>query len=271
MFRISCFADEISPDLHEQIALLRELGIHYVELRSMWNKNVLDLTDEEAETIRAAFAENGIRVSAIGSPIGKVDIDCELEPYLDKMERAIELAHRFGTKYIRIFSFYLKGHTLDESREKVMRRLSILLGMARRAGVVLCMENEAGIYGQKSERCQDVYETMNDPAFRGVIDPSNYVIAGERPFESLKRVHRWIEYVHVKDNRGGRETVPAGEGDGQMAEVLDFLRYHDGMFVSLEPHLAKAGALRGFSGVDMFRVAHRALTGLLDRLGIAYE
>lgn len=270
MFRITCFADEISPDLNKQIKMMKSLGIRYVELRSVWDKGVLDLSDEEVKTIKKLFDENGIFVSSIGSPIGKVDIDCDFEEYLEKFYRAIELAHFFGTRYIRIFSFYHEGKTLDEIRDKVIKRLALMLGVAKREGIVLCHENEAGIYGQLSDRCKDILDTMGDENFRAVIDPSNYVVAGERPFESLKRVHNYIEYVHVKDSISGGEIVPAGKGDGQMREILDFLRYHEDMFVTLEPHLAEAGSMRGFSGEELFKMAHKALVGILDELGIKY-
>ncbi len=270
MFRISCFADEISPDVAVQASVMKGLGIKYVELRSVWDKNVLELTDDEAAEVKKIFDENGISVSSIGSPIGKVDIDCEFETYLKKFYRAIEMAKFFGTKYIRIFSFFIGDKTLDECREKVIKRLEIMLGIAKRNGIVICHENEAGIYGQKSVRCKDILDSMNDANFRAVIDPSNFVIAGEHPFESLKRVHKYIEYVHIKDSISGGDIVPAGEGDGQMREVLDFLRYHDGMFVTLEPHLAQAGRMRGFSGEELFGIAYKALTKLLTELGIEY-
>ena len=270
MFRISCFADEISPDINEQVRVMKSLGLKYVELRSVWDKSAIELDENELAVVKKTFDENGISVSSIGSPIGKVELDCNFEEYLEKFYRAIELAHMFGTKYIRIFSFYHKDKTLDESREKTLKRLAILLGIAKREGIVLCHENEADIYGQKSDRCKDILDTMNDVNFRAVIDPSNYVIAGEHPFESLKKIHKYIEYVHVKDSISGGEIVPAGKGDGQMREVLDFLRYHDGMFTTLEPHLILAGSMRGFSGEELFTIAYKALTDLLKELGIEY-
>ena len=270
MFRISSFADEISPDMNVQIEVLRSLGIKYVELRSMWDKNVLDLSDEEALRIKKAFDENGIAVSSIGSPLGKVDVDSDIKPHLEKLYRAIELANLFKTKYIRIFSFYHEGKTLAECREKTMRRLEIMVGVAKRDGITLCHENEAAIYGEKGDECRDILETVNDDNLRAVLDPANYVLAGEHPFDCLKKEHKFVEYLHIKDAFFGGEIVPAGKGEGEVREVLDFLRYHDGMFVTLEPHLMLAGSMKGFSGPEQFTIAHRALTSLLDELGIEY-
>ncbi|MCR5457461.1 MAG: sugar phosphate isomerase/epimerase [Clostridiales bacterium] len=270
MFRISCFADEISPDINEQVRVMKSLGIKYVEFRSVWDKNAIDLDDNELAKVKKVFDENGISVSSIGSPIGKVDIDSDFEEHIGKFNRAIELAHLFGTNYIRIFSFYHKDKTLKECREKVMERLKVLLDIAKREGIILCHENEADIYGQQSDECKDILETINDNNFRAVHDSSNYVIAGEHPFDALKKIHKYIEYVHIKDSIFGGEIVPAGKGDGQVREVLEFLRYHDGMFTTLEPHLVLAGSMRGFSGEELFTIAYRALTDLLKELGIEY-
>lgn len=272
MFRISCFADEISKDLDVQIQIMKELGIKYLELRTIWEKNVLQLTLAETKKLKGILDENGLKVSSVGSPIGKVDLDFDFEEHLLSLYKAIAIAKILETKYIRIFSFYLNGREIDACREKVIRKLSVMAGIAAQNGVVLLMENEAGIYGEASPHCQELYEAIDHPCLRGVIDPSNYVVAGEEPFESLKRVHRYIEYVHIKDSiKGTGEIVVADTGDGQMQQVLDFLRYHEDMFVSLEPHLAEAGVSKGFSGEELFRQDHAALTALLARLNIAYE
>ena len=271
MFRISCFADEISPSIKEQIRVMKELNLHYVELRSIDNKNVLDFTDEEAKAYKKEFEENDIYISSIGSPIGKVDIDSDFDEYLKKFKRSLELAHIFNTKYIRIFSFYHKDKSLDECRCEVMKRLSAMTKLAKEEGIILCHENEANIYGELGDRCMDILETINDPNLRAVIDPSNYVVAHEHPFEQLKKVHQYIEYMHVKDSIFDGEIVPAGKGDGDMKMVVDFLRYHKDMFATLEPHLKYAGSMKGFSGEELFKMAHKALVDLLNELNIEYR
>jgi 3-dehydroshikimate dehydratase len=91
-----------------------------------------------------------------------------------------------------------------------------------------------------------------------------------RPFsEGYELLKDYIEYVHVKDGlmAEGR-VVPAGQGDGQWRELLGALkaRGFDG-FLSLEPHLASAGAFSGFSGPELFEVAAKALRALLAELG----
>ena len=72
MWTLSGFADEMSPDLDEQVALVTKLGLKYVELRSAWDVNVLDLDDEQLRRVKATLSAAGLGVSSIGSPIGKI-------------------------------------------------------------------------------------------------------------------------------------------------------------------------------------------------------
>jgi sugar phosphate isomerase/epimerase len=66
--------------------------------------------------------------------------------------------------------------------------------------------------------------------------------------------------------------VPAAEGDGEVRETIRALRADgfDGFF-SLEPHLAAAGTMGGFSGAELFATAHMAFTRLLGDEGIGYR
>ena len=70
--RLSAFADEASADLAEQIRVLREERIQYIELRGLDGKNVSDLTEEEAKRYKEMLDKGGIVVWSIGSPLGKV-------------------------------------------------------------------------------------------------------------------------------------------------------------------------------------------------------
>src|SRR6266700_2163334 len=117
MIRLSAFADEISPDLPEQIAILKRENIAHIDLRGAWNISVLDLTDEQAISIKELLEGHGIKVAAIGSPIGKVPVDSPFDEHLERFERAIKLAHLFGTALGRIFSFYPPGGIASDSTD----------------------------------------------------------------------------------------------------------------------------------------------------------
>src|SRR5262245_40977474 len=103
MFKISAFADEISPNPEEQVAAPAAAGVRHIELRSIHTTNVLALTDLQVSEFKSLLERNGFTLSAIGSPIGKVKIDQPFEPHLLRFRRAVELCKVFGTPNIRVF------------------------------------------------------------------------------------------------------------------------------------------------------------------------
>src|SRR6185369_7908332 len=107
MFILSAFADEIGPDPQLQVDVLKQCGVKHIELRSILKTNVLDLTDLQVAELKSLLDRNGFKLSAIGSPIGKVKIDEPFPPHLKRFQRAVDLCQVFGTRNIRIFSYYL--------------------------------------------------------------------------------------------------------------------------------------------------------------------
>ena len=279
MIRLSAFADEISPDLDEQLATLQREGIHHLDLRSMWNINVLDLSDGQINQIKQALDARGISVAAIGSPLGKTAIDSPFEETMRKLERAIEVAQAFDTSFIRIFSFYPPGHPhlvstrAGTNRDEVIRRLHMMRERVRSANVTLLHENEKDIYGDTIERCVDLMRNCASEHFRAVFDPANFIQCAQTPYpDAYEALHPWLAYVHVKDALPDGGVVAAGEGAARWPDLLQRLRAdgYDGFF-SLEPHLAAAGQFRGFSGPDLFAKASQALQGMLQEMGWVYE
>ncbi len=272
MYTLSCFADEISPHLNEQLDEMERLKVRYLSLRSIEDVNVLKLTDAQLRELAASLKARGMGVSSIGSPVGKTPISEDASLCLDQTRRAVEIAQMLDCARVRVFSFYMEKDELDARRGEVIDRLRRMAEIAAAAGVTLMHENEAGIYGERSERCGDILRSVNHPALRAVFDASNFVAAGEAPFdESLPRVRDYVDYLHIKDSRHADGViVPAGEGDGQLPDVLKAFAEKD-VFLTLEPHLAAAGRMRGFTGAELFARAHAALTGLLRSANIAYN
>lgn len=280
MIRLSAFADEIAADLDEQIAVLREEQIRYLELRGVWGLNVLDLDDAQVARIKQTLGANGIAVSAIGSPIGKTPLDAPFDQHLQRFERAITLAQTFQTPYIRIFSFYppaatAAGQEIDwmAHRAEVLARLREMTARARAAGVTLLHENEHNIYGESIDRCVDLLRGIDDAHFQATFDPANFIYGRQRPYpHAYEALRPWIRYVHVKDARPGGGVVVAGAGAARWPELLQRLRAdgYDGFF-ALEPHLAAAGQYQGFSGPTRFREAAHALQSLLHTMEWSYQ
>lgn len=275
MWTISAFADEISPDLELQLSTLAEESIRYLEFRGVWDKNVLDLSDAELETVKAALAHQGVRVSSIGSPIGKIQIGDDFAPHLERFRRALQVAHTMEAPFIRIFSFFMPpGEDPARYRDEVLERMGKLVRAAEGAGVTLVHENEKEIYGDVPARCLDILTQIDSPILRAAWDPANFVQCGSRPHtEGYADLRPYIAYVHIKDALlESGQVVPAGLGDGEVRETLAALRASgfDGFF-SLEPHLAAAGTYSGFSGPRLFKTASDAFKGLLREQQIAWS
>jgi len=272
---LSGFADEISPDPAEQLDTLAAESIAHLELRGAWSVNVADFTAEQVAAFRAAVDGAGVRVSAIGSPIGKIPVSAPLGPELERMRRIADVAAELGTAIVRVFSFYIPADDPpDRYRDQVIDRMGALAGIAEDRGLILAHENEKEIYGDTPDRCADVITSVGSPALRATFDAANFVQCGVRPHSDAYPLLRpFLVYLQVKDALAATgEVVPAGEGDGQLRETLAALR-DSGFagFMSLEPHLAQAGRFGGFSGPQGFRRAAQALKSLLNELAIEYR
>lgn len=279
MIRLSAFADEISADLNEQIAVLQSENVRFIDLRGVWNTNVVELSDQQLSDIKKALDAAGIGVAAIASPIGKVPIDSSFDEHLTQFERAITAARALSSSYIRIFSFYPPASTQTAApdpasyRAEVLRRLREMTARARAAGVILVHENEKGIYGDTIARYVDLFKSIDDPHFRSALDPANYLQCDQVPYpDAYEATKPWLEYVHVKDVRADGALVVAGAGESHWPQILQRLRQdgYDG-FLALEPHLAMSAQYQGFSGPDLFRQASQALQKLLRDMDWAYS
>jgi len=271
-FTLSAFGDEIAEDVDEQLRVLHDLDIGYLELRSAWGTNVLELTDEEVPRLIERCEAHSIRVSCIGSPIGKSPIDGPIERVVDDFERITDIAKMVGTDRVRVFSFYPESDGLQAERvEEAITRLRVMAEVAVERNVMLLLENEGGLVGDTPERCRALVEGVNSPNLRYVWDTGNYPQMGFARSVDIgwPLLAEYTECVQVKDCRitDGTITV-AGEGDGQVRELLQNLRDAEYVgFLALEPHLLIAGQRGGFSGAEGMEMAADALRGLMAEVG----
>jgi sugar phosphate isomerase/epimerase len=275
MWTLSAFADEISPDLNVQVETLRREEIGHLELRGAWGKNVLALSDADLDAIKTTLDQQGINVSSIGSPIGKIKITDDFAPHLESFGRALRVARVFNAPFIRIFSFFMPhGEDPAHHREQVLERLHQIVRLVEGSDITLLHENEKEIYGDTPERCLDILTQINSPILRAAWDPANFVQCGVRPFtDGYMELRPYIAYVHVKDALlATGEVVPAGKGNGEWSATITALRESgfDGFF-SLEPHLQEAGPFAGFSGPDLFGVAAQSFKALLREQQIEWR
>ncbi len=240
-FILSAFGDEISPNLTTQMDVLEQNGISFIEMRGVNGKNVVQLTAGEARDIKKQLDARGFRISAIGSPFGKIGIEDDFAPHLELFRHTLELAKILDTVYIRLFSFYPPdGADPADYRSQVMDRFSQFIQAAEGTGITLLHENEKDIYGDTPERCLDLLETMNCSCAGAIFDPANFVQCDVKTYpEAYELLKKYIRYMHIKDAvYSDHHVVPAGYGDGKVREILKAL-YDSGYegFLSIEPHL----------------------------------
>lgn len=247
---LSAFSDEYVDSLVEQCKALNSFGITYMEMRGVNGKNVSTLTKEEVLEAKRMLLDYGIQVSSIGSPLGKIKLDGDVEEHLETAKRVFDTANELGTNYIRMFSFYLpEGKTREECKGQVCDELEKLIVLAQKSGVTLCHENEAKIYGESPEKCLELVEYF-DGKLKCVFDMGNFVLDGYNPMDAYKLLEKHVEYFHIKDALYAGAIVPAGKGEAQIKEILDLYKAtgKKDTFITLEPHLQTFSGLNALVG-----------------------
>ena len=103
---ISGFADEIDPSLNRQLEALQKMGIRYIEMRGVDGKSLVHCTDSELSVIHRKLDAAGVRLSSVGSPIGKIGIEDDFAPHWELFQRTVEIAQKLDAPFILMFSFY---------------------------------------------------------------------------------------------------------------------------------------------------------------------
>jgi len=279
MITISAFGDEIAPDLKTQMAVCAASGVHCIDVRGIDNVNVSKMPLEKVREYKKQMDGAGFSVPCIGSPLGKIRMDEDFAAHLELLKRTCEIAKAFGAGSIRVFSFYApKGRKIADERTGVMDRLAAMVKVAESAGVVLFHENERDIYGAAPDGIKDIFATIRSKALKSVFDPANFAFEGIRPFEQAWKagLDTLTDYFHIKDMVKGAETcVPAGEGQGQIPEILADLAARTNKswtgYMTLEPHMSRGGQFSGFTGPDLFAKAAAALQAQLRKAGLPYK
>ena len=277
--KISGFSDEIDSCVVTQFEALNRLNIKYFEPRGIDGTNISKITDEQLTELKTKMDKYGIKVSSIGSPIGKINIEDDFEEHFEVYKRVVYIAKTLESKYIRMFSFYTKeGGWTDEKRADVISKLKVMIEYAKENDIVLLHENEKDIYGDTVDRCADLMENLYCDNFKAVFDPANFVQSAQDTKYAYEKLGKYIEYMHIKDSRADGRVVPSGMGEGNVEYVLKNL-FDNGYkgFVSLEPHL---GSFEGLSELELddemeklpkggegtFTVAYNALNAILNKI-----
>lgn len=265
-FRIAVINDEIGQDFERSCNVVsREFGLEWIELRGMWNKNLMKLDAAEVGEARRILEKYKLRVTDIASPLFKVDwpgapkskfspkrdqfnADFTFEQQDEVLSRSIELARAFSTERVRCFDFW----RLDDQapyRAAINEKLLDAAGKAGKAGILLVLENEMSCNTATGAEAAKVLGAVKSPHLMLNWDPGNAAEGGEIPYPNgydLLAKER-IGHCHCKDavkkaTGSGYEWAAMGRGTidwtGQFA-ALKRDGYH--FAVSLETHWRGAG------------------------------
>lgn len=285
--KISGFSDEISSDFDTQLQTVTELGMEYISIRGVNEKNFSEYSIDELKTyIKPKLEEYKVKVSSIGSPIGKVFIDDEegFNKQVDLLEKLCEMASILECKYIRMFSFYMpKGKNPDDYRDEVIKKLNIFTEIAKKHNIILLHENEKDIYGDISSRCLDILKSVNSDNFKAIFDFANFVQCMENTKECYELLKEYIVYYHIKDaNKRDNQNVVCGTGEGKIEEILtDAIKNGYKGFVTMEPHLVIFDSLKdleledvneiikedkGLDGKSAYALQYKSLVNILGKI-----
>lgn len=253
-FLFSAFTDEFAPEFDRQLEAAATFGLDMMELRGADGVNVGAMTTGQVKNYSEKLRDRGIGVSAVGSPLGKVKLDSNLDEHMEQVKKMCEFAGILGTENVRVFSFYSpEGSPIWEHKNEVIDALGRMLDIADSFGVTLCHENEGKIYGERPEQCLELLEAFGG-RLKCVYDMGNFVLKKVEAWEAYRLLRPYIQYFHIKDAFSSGAIVPPGKGEGQIARILaDFAQDHDRIVFTLEPHL------QVFNGLNAL-VTNRAFT-----------
>ncbi|MBP5660674.1 MAG: sugar phosphate isomerase/epimerase [Lachnospiraceae bacterium] len=245
-FKLAAFADEASQNIDGQIKAMKANDIELLEIRGVDGTNIADITVSKAKEVKEKLDAAGLSVWSLGSPYGKISLADDFNKHLDSFKHGVELCDALGAGHVRLFSFYGSEGHFDE----VADRLSAFVEAAKGTGIVLCHENEKGIYGDIASRCLEIHKHF--PELKAVFDPANFIQSGQDTLEAWKLLCPYVEYMHIKDALPDGSVVPAGKGSGNLPFLL---KEYSGEVLTIEPHLTV------FKGLESLEKDNKSTVG----------
>jgi len=241
VWKLGIVTDEISQDFEHAVKVASELGVQYVEIRNLWNKNVVYLSDSEFSEMRNIVRKYGLQISNISSPAFKIYIgdESKFKEHLKILKRAIELTKSLDLHFTRVFTFWFEG-TLDRYIDKLMERFRAAIDIASDEGVYLAIENEYSCIVGTGVEARRFLDKLNSRWVKVLWDPGNAFFAREDPYPTgFKAVKDFIIHVHLKDaavdDNGHFVWRPIGGGSINFRDMFKEMKGAN-YVLSLETH-----------------------------------
>src|ERR1017187_6643471 len=216
-FPVAAITDEFSPDIEIAVRSMTDIGMTGAELRMVFGKNIVDLSDEELARAIDIVRGAGLEILSIASPLLKCvlpdspagdarfqqDMFAAKQTFADQPRltaRALEIAERTGARIIRVFSYW---RTVDPQVgfDRIVEALRALAELAAPHDVIIGLENEHACNIGTGRETARVLAALDHPNLKVVWDPANAMVAGEIPIPEGYRVldPKRIAHVHAKD------------------------------------------------------------------------
>lgn len=285
-FKISVITDEITQDFPRALEIAsHEFNLHYVELRGLWNKNIISLDQKEIAEVRRLLDRFQLQVTDIASPLFKTDFpgapkssfspekpqygaDFAFDKQDEVWQRAVAVAKALGTNRIRCFDFW-RLRDQKPFRAAINDALRRAAARAEKENMILLLENE---FECNTATGAEAVQTLNEvpsPNFFLNWDPGNAAYAGEIAFPNgySGLPKNRIGHMHCKDVV--RKTDNSYDWAAMGRGIIDYASQFRALMkdgyagvVSLETHWHGAG-----SPEESTRQSMRGMKELLHKAG----
>jgi sugar phosphate isomerase/epimerase len=281
--KLSVISDELTQDVGRAFEVAsKEFGLSYVELRGVWNKNIVILDEKEIAELKRLLQRFNLQVTDIASPLFKTDFpgaprskyspakpqygaDFPFEKQGEVLERAAAVGKALGTNRIRCFDFWRLDNP-KPYREGMNESLRKASADAAKLGFTLLLENEFECNSATGAEAVETLKAVPAPNFKLNWDPGNAAFQGEIAYPDgyagLPKDR--IGHMHCKDVSrkpdGSFEWAAMGRG------IIDYAGQFKAMLadgytgtMSLETHWHGAG-------ISMEESSRQSMAGLKDLL-----
>ncbi|MBC8140395.1 MAG: sugar phosphate isomerase/epimerase [Armatimonadetes bacterium] len=273
--------DEISQNFDHALSVMAEFGVPNAELRNVYGTYIVDADADLLNKVEADLKRRGAKVVCVDTPFYKCDLDAPkagagathnanertLADQQTLLLHAMDLAKRFETPFLRIFSFWKRGGLTPDIEERIADALVRPCELAERAGITLLLENEHACYLGTAAETVRVIERVGSPALKLVYDPGNSFFAGEQPFPAgYEAARAFTAHVHIKDAKVNADGMPVfckvGDGEIDYAGLFAAMKAdaYDG-YIALETHY------KGEDG-DAESASRESLRGMMELMGL---
>jgi L-ribulose-5-phosphate 3-epimerase len=274
-FKLSVITDEISQDFgHALEVATKEFGLAYVELRGLWNKNIINLDEKEVAEAKRLLEKFEVQVTDIASPLFKTDwpgapvstyspkkpqfgADYTFRQQAEGLERSIAAAKALGTDRVRCFDFW-RLEDPKPFREAMDAKLRDTAAQVAGMNITLLLENEFACNTATGAEAGRTLKAVQSPNLKLNWDPGNAAYRGEIAFpDGFAAIQKErIGHLHCKD------VVRKADGSFEWAAVGRGLIDFAGQFralvqagysgtMSLETHWRGAGSAEESSRQSM--------------------